>query len=68
MLGWAVVAEYQANELTDNSDDERKLEHAERAKLRMANGHGQLQFPARKDSLATPQKVLQLRVAIYLLL
>ena len=29
-LGWAVVAEYQTDELAENLD-ERKLEHAERA-------------------------------------
>ena len=27
-LGWAVVAEYQADDLAENSDDERKLERA----------------------------------------
>ena len=63
-LGWAVVAEYQADELGDNSDDERKLEHAERAterrmagkkrKMDTAKGRRQSQLPARKDPLAIP--------------
>ena len=58
-----MVAEYQADELARNCDDEWKLECAERAaerrmagkkrKTDAAKGRGQSQLP-RKDSLATP--------------
>ena len=35
-LGWAVVAEYTADELADDSDDEKRLEKAEKAAERKA--------------------------------
>ena len=35
-LGWAVVAEYTADELAEDSDDEKRLEKAERAAERKA--------------------------------
>ena len=35
-LGWAVVNEYTADELADNSDDEKRMEKAEKAAERKA--------------------------------
>ena len=35
-FSWSVVAKYDANELADNSDDESKIEKAERATERKA--------------------------------
>ena len=36
-LGWAVVSEYTANELAEDSDDEKRLEKAEKTAERKAN-------------------------------
>ena len=51
-LGWAVVAEYQANDLAENSDDERKLEGAVKAAERKVAAKRRKLDTARGQTLA----------------
>ena len=51
-LGWAVVAEYQADDLAENSDDGRKLERAEKAAERKVAAKRRKLDTARGQTLA----------------
>ena len=44
--GWRVVAEYTADELADDSDDEKRLEKAEKAAVRKVHGAEETQATA----------------------
>ena len=48
-FGWSVVTEYDADELAEDSDDEKKIEKAEKAAERKAFWHAKsvlaLKFP-----------------------
>ena len=51
--GWSVVAEYTADELAADSDDEKRLEKAEKAAERKAGLRKRKRFPATQKSPAT---------------
>ena len=62
-LGWAVVAEYTADELAEDSDDEKRLEKAERAAERRAAKRKKTAPERRTKPYSRPQQSQQLQAA-----
>ena len=56
-FGWVVVAEYTADELADNSDDEKKIEKSEKAAERKAAKRKKAaqKVPTTKRAMQAPQ-------------